>query len=100
MIVENYPCLEQFFGSYFHQDWDIEHDEPSDVIRAYLENEPLEQIRKVGLELKSLLSSCDDEELVRCLFELGCYYDPLDDFTSISVWLKLIYEDICKKLIN
>ncbi|MFS8119049.1 MAG: contact-dependent growth inhibition system immunity protein [Microcoleus sp.] len=97
-MIDQFPYLTQFFSSYFHQDWPLEADTPSDVISNYLSSEPPESIEATSEELSKLLempiAPADLETFI--LDELGCYYDPTSENQTVREWLELVQ----KSLIN
>lgn len=85
-----YPNLLEFFGGYFHQDWDLEDANPDDVIRRFQSSEPRENVEAVIDELNTLLSSNLNEEELQTglLLDLQCCYDPRVDWADTTSWLK------------
>ena len=95
MIDNKYPALRQLFSGYLHQDWSEEFGSPDMAIDAFAESEPTESIKKAMQELKIIIDSdYRDNEVLNLLNELGCYYEPTVDYTSVMSWIK----DIKKKL--
>lgn len=77
-MINQFPHLTQFFSSYFHQDWPLEADTPSDVVNNYRSSEPPTTVEAASQELSKLLqmpiAPADLEAFI--LDELGCCYDP------------------------
>jgi hypothetical protein len=89
--------LSQFFSGYFHEDWELEADDPSGIIDLYLSQQAArEQQIGVAADLDTLLSSdLSDEAVSKMLFQdLGCYYDPAADGLSARTWL----QDVSRRL--
>jgi len=80
--------LRQFFGAYFHQDWDIEYGTPEQALSAAIrghESQREELSRFVGLFIEE---HPDDEDLDQALWsDLGCEYLPSADGISSRAWL-------------
>jgi hypothetical protein len=80
--------LRQFFGSYFHQDWDIEYGTPEQALSAAIrahESQRKELGRLVELFVEEHPNDEDlDQELWR---DLGCDYLPSADRMSSRAWL-------------
>ena len=95
-MIDQFPHLTQFFSSYFHQDWPLEADTPSDVVNNYLSSEPPESIEATSQELRRLLempiSEPDLETFI--LHELGCYYDPKSENQTVREWLESVQQSL------
>ena len=70
--------LGQFFGAYFHQDFDLEADSWQGVVDMYVDDDPdAEQLRTLAEEIDNLGQSRPEPELSRFLLDTaGCYYCP------------------------
>lgn len=70
--------LGQFFGAYFHQDWDMEADNWQGVVDMYVDDDPnAEHLRTLADEIDDLRQSRPEPELGRFLLDTaGCYYSP------------------------
>jgi CdiI immunity protein len=95
-MIDRFPNLTQFFSSYFHEDWPLEAETPSQVVNNYLNSEPLESIEAASQELGQLLempiSELDLETFI--LDELGCYYDPTSDNQTVREWLESVQQSL------
>lgn len=95
-MIDRFPHLTQFFSSYFHQDWPLEADAPSQVVNNYLNSEPPESIEAASQELGQLLempiSELDLETFI--LDELGCYYDPQSENQTVREWLESVQQSL------
>ena len=80
------PSLREFLACYFHQDWREEAPTATEVLEVYLNEWPIEEIPKALSELNILLAQSDDE-LVRCVMGMGCFYNPAADGLSYREWL-------------
>ncbi|HYW12859.1 MAG TPA: contact-dependent growth inhibition system immunity protein [Longimicrobium sp.] len=87
--IESYPALAQFFGGYFHQDWDMEAANWEGVVRNFCAAAQPEQIAAVNTEIEALLAGAHDErELSEFVFlQLGCAYDPTVDGIALRNWI-------------
>lgn len=89
-----FPHLTQFFSSYFHQDWPLDADTPSEVVENYRNSESPESIEAALAELNQLLemplAEPDLETFI--LEELGCYYSPEADNQTVREWLDSVQE--------
>ncbi|MBU2711908.1 contact-dependent growth inhibition system immunity protein [Zooshikella harenae] len=95
MMNDKYPVLTHLFSCYFHQDWPDEFDSPDMALDAFVDSETAEFVKIARDELKKIIDSgCSDNEILRLLNELGCYYEPTADYSSAVSWLK----DINRKL--
>jgi hypothetical protein len=95
-MIDRFPHLTQFFSSYFHQDWPLEADTPSEVVNNYLSSEPPESIEAASQELSNLLEMpISEPELETFLLdELGCYYDPQSENQTIREWLESVQQSL------
>ncbi|MCC3452988.1 contact-dependent growth inhibition system immunity protein [Microcoleus sp. PH2017_08_TRC_O_A] len=95
-MIDQFPNLTQFFSSYFHQEWALEADTPSQVVNNYRNSEPPESIEAALQELGQLLempiSEPDLETFV--LDELGCYYDPQSKNQTVREWLESVQQSL------
>jgi CdiI immunity protein len=95
-MINQLPHLTQFFSSYFHQDWLLEAESASEVVKNYCNTAPPASIEAVSAELKQLLempiAEPDLETFV--LEELGCYYDPSSDDLTVREWLESVQKSL------
>ena len=83
--------LVQFFGGYFHEDWDLEAATPVGVVAASVNANP-KMKAEVAAAIRSLLAELrTDSELGHALFhDFGCYYDPEADGLTARAWLTAV----------
>ncbi|MEG4535328.1 contact-dependent growth inhibition system immunity protein [Microcoleus sp. D2_18a_D3] len=95
-MINQFPHLTQFFSSYFHQDWPLEADTPSDVVNNYRSSEPPATVEAASQELSKLLkmpiAPADLEAFI--LDELGCYYDPQSENKTVREWLESVQKSL------
>ncbi|AFZ07277.1 hypothetical protein Osc7112_2877 [Oscillatoria nigro-viridis PCC 7112] len=95
-MINQFPHLTQFFSSYFHQDWPLEADTPSDVVNNYRSSEPRPSVEAASQELSKLLempiAPSDLEAFI--LDELGCYYDPQSENQTVREWLESVQKSL------
>ncbi|MEG3910391.1 contact-dependent growth inhibition system immunity protein [Microcoleus sp. w2-18bC1] len=95
-MIDQFPHLTQFFSSYFHQDWLLEADTPSDVVNNYRSSEPRPSVEAASQELSKLLempiAPADLEAFI--LDELGCYYDPQSENKTVREWLESVQKSL------
>jgi hypothetical protein len=98
----DFPALEQFFGAYFHPDWDEVYDLPpgqvteQTVITDFVEHSTYLQIMAVLDEAKQLLSQGRSEDELRAdlLAHLLGYHPWYDGRTTAHNWLLAIIDMI------
>jgi len=95
-MINQFPNLTQFFSSYFHQDWPLEAETPSEVVNNYLSSEPPESIEATSQELSKLLEMpiLEPELETFILDELGCYYDPQSENRTVKEWLESVQKSL------
>ena len=88
--------LRDFFGAYFHEDWNCDAENPESVVRSFVaEVAPEERTVLADAIVKYAAGFASDNELEERLFrELGCYYMPSGTGTSCKVWLEHIAEEL------
>jgi len=87
-----YPNLEQFLSGYFHQDWDIEGGNDSEVVSAYKSNESVENIQSVVMDLGKAIRICEQRDMNadQILQQLGCEYFYKNDGLSGLDWMRRV----------
>lgn len=91
--------LRQFFGGYFHQDWDVEGATSSDVMAAFFRESPdAESLENIADALRHLLNadfSNDDAFYTYLNTELGCDYLPEG---GSRPWVESLLREIEKEM--
>jgi len=88
-----YPNLDEFFGTYFHQDWREDSKTARGIIERYLAEWPTQDIRATAEELHRLLTEpLTEAELTDQMRLLGNFYNPNADGLSHRDWLRQVYE--------
>ena len=87
--------MKQFFGAYFHQDWNLDVSDPDDVIRLFIAdghsaNELINLAEDIEIYAANKIENAAAEEGL--LRELGCYYLPSADGILAKAWLKHVAE--------
>jgi hypothetical protein len=82
--------LEQFFGGYFHQDWELDAADSDEVVERYLTDGPAlsdEQALALAVRIEQLVDVYPEEELGGVLHdEWGSEYGVIEPETYTS-WL-------------
>ena len=92
-MTTHYPNLDEFFGTYFHQDWREDSPTALGIIERYLAEWPPEEIREAAKELDRLLVEAPTEdEFADKVRRLGCFYNPRADGSSYGEWLRQVYQ--------
>jgi hypothetical protein len=69
--------LRQFFGGYFHQDFDLEAREPAHIIDSYRRHSSDEQRVLLASLIRAFVEGCSESELSQQLRQdLWCDYVP------------------------
>ena len=89
MKTNVFPTLAQVLGCYFHQDWNDEFLNESEVISTVLKEIPESEIAASILEIDLLLRDRNfQKNLDKVLLEeIGCYFDPRTTGLSYVNWL-------------
>lgn len=93
--------LEQFFGAYFHQDWDIDGATSwRDVIGRYATKVPRPMVVTIRKDLEDWLeeSKSDPNENLPPSFD--CEYDPRSEGLTERQWVCLIVDELGRLLSN
>lgn len=81
-------ALAEFLSGYLHQDWDLEADDPRELVEEFATTADPAVLAQVDQEIATLLERCDGEdELADQLLALGSYYDPRPAGIAPSEWL-------------
>lgn len=95
MTTPQYSALDDFIGSYFHQDWRLDHASRADVANLLVRTRP-ELARSVTQDLQALLAENRTDEQLRdvLLRQYHLYYDPWRDEISMREWLSGLFKEI------
>jgi contact-dependent growth inhibition (CDI) system CdiI-like immunity protein len=82
-------ALQQFFGSYFHQDWVDDAADSHEVVASFLaESRPAaDRLTELAAGIDRLVSVYSDAELHDVLYQLGSYFLPIPP-KAYSSWLR------------
>jgi CdiI immunity protein len=88
----NYQNLRQFFGGYFHQDWNLEGDDWEEIVAAFVSTADRGTLLKTCDEIEHLIQeTMGEDELSKVLFDLGSCCRPDG---SNRDWIRAIQERI------
>jgi contact-dependent growth inhibition (CDI) system CdiI-like immunity protein len=89
--VKRFYAVQDMFGSYFHEDWRLDHPSTAAVIRRYAHDYP-GRIPKVIAEIDELvaLDASDQMLLDHLLHRYSLAYDPASDGLTIRQWLRQV----------
>jgi len=88
-----YPNLDEFFGTYFHQDWREDSATARGIVERYLAEWPREEVQDAAEELRRLLAeTLTEADLADKISCLGSFYNPQADGLSHRDWLCQVYE--------
>ncbi|GGY13399.1 contact-dependent growth inhibition system immunity protein [Streptomyces minutiscleroticus] len=87
MDMEKIQYLAQ---AYFHQDYDLEAEEPIQILTEFRDGEPPEVVEELRGAMERVLSSgvCEEELAALWLDRAGACYDPRQDGIEMSVWFR------------
>jgi len=82
--------LEEFFGAYFHEDWQCDDSTTDAVVLKFRRDMSDDRVREVVDAIRSYIPKFgSDKELEDSLFyDLGCYYMPSGEGKTAREWLK------------
>ena len=92
--------IKNLFSGYFHEDWEVDAHEPSEVIANFLaEGCSAEELDGLSSNIRVFVGQYDnDADLEDALFrELGCYYQPSADGVSAKTWLEHVALELAGK---
>lgn len=91
MIAQpRFDLLSEFFGAWFHQDWNLDASDWLGVVKVFLADSDHDDVTKTARELRAFLAlEITEDELVCLLKQFGCYYTPRPDLggPSYREWL-------------
>ncbi|OBF18919.1 contact-dependent growth inhibition system immunity protein [Mycobacterium sp. ACS4331] len=79
--------LKQFFGAYFHQDWDLEADDWQGIVDGYVNDHPVAGLlRMLAEEIDTLRQARAEPDLEQFLvYTVGVFYLP--EPPTYTAWL-------------
>lgn len=89
---------------YFHQDYDLEADTPTDLVRKFASHDSLDYVKIMERELREIMTSGITEGEARVLWMVDAHsmYDPKRDGKSYLSWLQeileIVQEEIAKRV--
>lgn len=97
MSEDKYKNLRHLLGSYLHQDWMLEFQNPFDAIAAFREQEPTESVQAACRELEEVIPLVEGmQDAETFLWQvLSCYYSPRTDGLSVADWFRLVRNKLC-----
>jgi CdiI immunity protein len=92
--------LRQFFGGYFHQDWDIDGGDWRGVLGVYCRQNGNEALGRLSADLERLLALVvDDHAITEYLAtELWCNYVPQGGPDAARQWLREVVAAVQEQL--
>ncbi|PRC43408.1 hypothetical protein C6A85_000000105505 [Mycobacterium sp. ITM-2017-0098] len=80
--------LDQFFGAYFHQDWDLEADDWQGIVDHFASANPTDEAqRQIAQEIDDVRTTRSEPDLAQFLIrKVGVCYDPRPEST-FKEWL-------------
>ena len=98
-MSEMYKNLEEFLGSYFHQDWMEDASSSMGIVEKYLSEWPSDGARAALQELHSLLSIQNDGDVQSIVTKMGCYFNPSSEgYESFAEWMKAAEKEMDRVL--
>lgn len=97
-LNEKFSYLYTLFGAFFHQDWMVDYENEEMVIREYVTGGSAEEVGRTLEELDQFISlDLPVSELDKVMFDdLGCYYKPEPDGSSMRDWLLWVRSTLFK----
>ena len=83
--------LRQFFGGYFHQDWNLDGAGSwQDVVRQFVKENPVSRVLAVRDALRSWLKETEASPLQSLPAAFACDYSPRSDGFTDREWVEQI----------
>lgn len=87
-MSEQHEELSQFFGCYFHQDWDFDDHSWEGVVRRFVAESGKSTAHSIAEKIMKLADSAESaDQLAEAVRGFGCYYSP-DSRSGMRTWLK------------
>ncbi|MEU5216499.1 contact-dependent growth inhibition system immunity protein [Streptomyces sp. NPDC020807] len=82
--------LQYLAQAYFHQDYDLETEDPIQILTEFRDSEPPELVEELRIAIERVLSSGPREEELAALWldRAEACYDPRQDGMEMSVWFR------------
>lgn len=90
--------LFQFFGGYFHQDWDVDASSWEEVVAMFVRASSAEEVRALREALVAWLEGAARVGQASLFTELGCYYDPAADGLTEREWVERIVGELSREV--
>lgn len=98
-MSETHENLEEFLGSYFHQDWTSDAPSSMGIVAKYLSEWPAVEAKAALRELDFLLTNQNEEELHGAVTKMGCYFEPSSEgYASLTNWMKDVEKEMRRVL--
>jgi hypothetical protein len=97
-MTRRYFALQDFFLGYFHPDWQLDASDSSEVVEAFLASADPEQVKKVLIDLRELLSESRNETELHdaVLNDYSVFYDPWKENVTMRDWLEGLSKDLSR----
>ncbi|QTZ95796.1 contact-dependent growth inhibition system immunity protein [Streptomyces auratus] len=88
--------LQYLAQAYFHQDYDLETEEPIQILMEFRDGEPPEAVEELRGAMERVLSSDLREEELAALWldRAGACYDPRQDGMEMSFWFRRMLDTL------
>jgi hypothetical protein len=93
--------LREFLSAYFHEDWALDAQSPSDVVvQFFRDQKSVADLIPIARALRELIDgNADDEALSTRLFrEFGSYFDPRGVGESTRSWLAGLADEFDREI--
>jgi hypothetical protein len=96
---KDHELLAQFFGGYFHQDWDLDSETPADVVALYMRDSTPEEVDHLEAAISRLIDGdFENSELEESLFrDYTCLYLPRGAGQTAREFLQNILSSLSAK---
>jgi hypothetical protein len=87
-MAEQHEELSQFFGCYFHQDWNLDDHSWEGVVRRFVAESGESAASSVAEQITLLAEQKEsDAKLAEAIESFGCYYCP-GSVAGMRTWLR------------
>mgnify|MGYP000049995977 FL=1 len=84
-------AMEQFFGGYFHPDWDLHAADWPQIVDSFVVDEKPEHLRSLAHDIDEFRRDRAESQLHEAMLKMGGYYDPRPEMTYRE-WLGMVAE--------